>query len=152
MRSFFTLKISWKSSPVWLQLVFHFGTENREEPLKKSTLYIYICLWNKGMMNWLKPFSTNSSFVICPSPSTSTAFLQEPGLIYKPASKIHHHEKKRKAIINKRHTHATSCGKIMGGEYLVGDEQRCVEKIVKRKSLVCDAKKEPRRKRRKYLG
>ena len=34
-RSFFTLKISWKSSPGWLQLVFHFGTENREEQLKK---------------------------------------------------------------------------------------------------------------------
>ena len=30
-RSFFTLKISWKTSPGWLQLVFHFGTENREE-------------------------------------------------------------------------------------------------------------------------
>ena len=33
---FFTLKISWKTSPGWLQLVFHFGTENREEQLKKS--------------------------------------------------------------------------------------------------------------------
>ena len=36
MRIFFTLKISWKSSPGWLQLVFHFGTENREEQLKKT--------------------------------------------------------------------------------------------------------------------
>ena len=35
-RSFFTLKISWKSSPGWLQLVFHFGTENGEGQLKKS--------------------------------------------------------------------------------------------------------------------
>ena len=33
-RSFFTLKISWKSSPGWLQLVFHFGTENRADQLK----------------------------------------------------------------------------------------------------------------------
>ena len=30
-RSFFTLKISWKSSPDWLQLVVHFSTANREE-------------------------------------------------------------------------------------------------------------------------
>ena len=36
MRSFFTLKISWKSSPGWLQIVFHFGTQNREEQLKKA--------------------------------------------------------------------------------------------------------------------
>ena len=35
-RSFFRLKISWKASPGWLQLVFHFGTENREEQLKKA--------------------------------------------------------------------------------------------------------------------
>ena len=32
--SFFTLKISWNCSPGWLQLVFHFSTENREEQLK----------------------------------------------------------------------------------------------------------------------
>ena len=35
-RSFFTLKISWKSSSSWLQLVFHFGTENGEGQLKKT--------------------------------------------------------------------------------------------------------------------
>ena len=34
-RSFFTLKISWKTSPGWLQLVFHFGTEDRADQLKK---------------------------------------------------------------------------------------------------------------------
>ena len=34
-RSFFTLKISWKTSPGWLQLVFHFGTENWADQLKK---------------------------------------------------------------------------------------------------------------------
>ena len=34
-RSFFKLKISWKTSPSWLQLVFHFGTENRANQLKK---------------------------------------------------------------------------------------------------------------------
>ena len=34
-RSFFTLKILWKTSPGWLQLVFHFGTENRADQLKK---------------------------------------------------------------------------------------------------------------------
>ena len=34
-RSFFTLKISWKTSPGWQQLVFHFGTENRTDQLKK---------------------------------------------------------------------------------------------------------------------
>ena len=39
-RSFFTLKISWKTSPGWLQLVFHFGTENRADQLKKTTLYL----------------------------------------------------------------------------------------------------------------
>ena len=37
--SFFTLKISWKTSPGWLQLVFHFCTENRADQLKNSTLY-----------------------------------------------------------------------------------------------------------------
>ena len=35
-RSFFTLKISRKSSPGWLQPVFHFGTGNREEQLKRG--------------------------------------------------------------------------------------------------------------------
>ena len=39
-RRFFTLKISWKTSPGRLQLVFHFGTENRADQLKKTTLYI----------------------------------------------------------------------------------------------------------------
>ena len=34
-RSFLTLKISWKTSPGWLQLVFHFGTEDRAAQLKK---------------------------------------------------------------------------------------------------------------------
>ena len=34
-RSFFTLKILWKTSPGWLQLVFHFGTEDRADQLKK---------------------------------------------------------------------------------------------------------------------
>ena len=36
----FTLKISWKSSPGWLQLVFHFSTENRADQLKKPP-----CMW-----------------------------------------------------------------------------------------------------------
>ena len=35
-RSFFTLKISWKTSPGWLQLVFLFGTENWADQLKKT--------------------------------------------------------------------------------------------------------------------
>ena len=35
MRSFFTLKFSWKGCPGWLRLVFHFGTENGEGQLKK---------------------------------------------------------------------------------------------------------------------
>ena len=39
-RSSFTLKISWKTSPGWPQLVFHFGTENRADQLKKNTLYM----------------------------------------------------------------------------------------------------------------
>ena len=41
-RSFFTLKISWKTSPGWLQLIFHFGTEDRADQLKKNTLYYSI--------------------------------------------------------------------------------------------------------------
>ena len=40
--------------------------------------------------------------------------------------------KKRNAIINQRHKHATSGEKIMEGEYLVGDDQRWVEMIVKK--------------------
>ena len=40
-RSFFTLKISWKTSPGWLQLVFHFGTENRADQLKKPPCITY---------------------------------------------------------------------------------------------------------------
>ena len=43
-RSFFTLKISWKSSPGWLQLVFHFGTENREEQLKNTLYVVYVLI------------------------------------------------------------------------------------------------------------
>ena len=35
-RSFLTLKISWKTSPGWLQLVFPFGTEDRADKLKKT--------------------------------------------------------------------------------------------------------------------
>ena len=45
-KSFFTLKISWKSSPGWLQLVFHFGTENWEEQLKKAPC-IYTTYWRR---------------------------------------------------------------------------------------------------------
>ena len=41
-RSFFTLKISWKTSPGWLQLVFHFGTENRADQLKKPPCIIMV--------------------------------------------------------------------------------------------------------------
>ena len=41
-RSFFTSKISWKTSPGWLQLVFHFGTENRADQLKKPPCIIHI--------------------------------------------------------------------------------------------------------------
>ena len=42
-RSFFTLKISWKTSPGWLQLVFHFGTENRADQLKKTPcIYLHM--------------------------------------------------------------------------------------------------------------
>ena len=41
--SFFTWKISWKRSPGWLQLVFHFGTENQEEQLKKAP-----CIYDAG--------------------------------------------------------------------------------------------------------
>ena len=32
-RSFFTLKTCWKRNSRWLQLVFHFGTENQKEKL-----------------------------------------------------------------------------------------------------------------------
>ena len=32
--AFFELKISLKIALVWLQLVFHFGSENQEEQLK----------------------------------------------------------------------------------------------------------------------
>ena len=46
-RSFFTLKISWKTSPGWLQLVFHFGTENRADQLKKPPCIIIITLTSK---------------------------------------------------------------------------------------------------------
>ena len=35
-RSFFKLKISWKTSPGWLQFVFHFGTEKSGGPVKKN--------------------------------------------------------------------------------------------------------------------
>ena len=35
----FELKISLKIAFVWLQLVFHFGSENQEEQLK-NTLYV----------------------------------------------------------------------------------------------------------------
>ena len=42
MRSFFTLKISCKTSPGWLQLVFHFGTENRADQLKKPPCRMYL--------------------------------------------------------------------------------------------------------------
>ena len=41
-RSFFTLKISWKTSPGWLQLVFHFGTEDRADQLKKPPCMLKI--------------------------------------------------------------------------------------------------------------
>ena len=50
------MKISWKSSPGWLQLVFHFGNENREEELKKvpciymnivNTRIKIVCVVNK---------------------------------------------------------------------------------------------------------
>ena len=40
---FFTLKIPWKKCPGWLQLVFHFDTENREEQLKKAS-----CISNRN--------------------------------------------------------------------------------------------------------
>ena len=41
-RSFFTLKISWKTSPGWLKLVFHFGTENRADQLKKPPCIMFL--------------------------------------------------------------------------------------------------------------
>ena len=41
-RSFFTLKISRKTSSGWLQLVFHFGTENWADQLKKTPC-IFVC-------------------------------------------------------------------------------------------------------------
>ena len=48
MRSFFTLKISWKTSPGWLQLVFNFGTENRADQLKKPPCtFIYSSIWSE---------------------------------------------------------------------------------------------------------
>ena len=40
--SFFTSRISWNRMSDWLPIIFHFGTENWEEQLKKSTLYF---LW-----------------------------------------------------------------------------------------------------------
>ena len=42
-RSFIRLKISRKISPGWLHLVFHFGTENRADQLKKPP-----CIWRKN--------------------------------------------------------------------------------------------------------
>ena len=70
-RSFFTLKISWKTSPGWLQLVFHFGTENRADQLKKTTPYIYefdflIDLFQQGgefhhLGVWRPPWSISSN-------------------------------------------------------------------------------------------
>ena len=33
------MRISWNRISDWLPIVFHFGTENWEEQLKKSTLY-----------------------------------------------------------------------------------------------------------------
>ena len=42
-RSFFILKISWKCSPGWLQLVFHFGTENRADQLKNHPVHVIFC-------------------------------------------------------------------------------------------------------------
>ena len=40
MRIFRTLRISWNRISDWLPIVFHFGTENWEEQLKKTTLYL----------------------------------------------------------------------------------------------------------------
>ena len=45
MRIFCTSRISWKGISDWLPIVFHFGTENWEEQLKKSTLYTKICFF-----------------------------------------------------------------------------------------------------------
>ena len=44
-RSFLTLKISWKTSPGWLQLVFHFGTEDWADQLKKTPCIIFWQAW-----------------------------------------------------------------------------------------------------------
>ena len=53
-RSLFTLRMSWKSSSGWLQLVFHIGSENREEQLKIHPVQLYTMLRLKNCQScWL---------------------------------------------------------------------------------------------------
>ena len=58
--AFFTLKISWTSNPDWLQLVFHFGTENREEQSKEAP-----CIFHNskhGLMVWRRDLTKENLY------------------------------------------------------------------------------------------
>ena len=48
-RIFCTSGISWNRVSDWLPIIFHFGTENWEEQLKKTTLYINRSLRSNGL-------------------------------------------------------------------------------------------------------
>ena len=59
MRIFCTSRIAWKRISDWLPIVFHFGTENWEDQLKKSTLY-KLLLMTRDYVNKFK--KTDASF------------------------------------------------------------------------------------------
>ena len=77
-RSFFTLKISWKTSPGWLQLFFHFGTENRADQLKKPPCrmlrFITVFYWAHAKWGQLNPVNTLRVHFLFIGPKSNRAF------------------------------------------------------------------------------
>ena len=56
--------------------------EKEKEKEKEKELLVTLVVSKRSLINLLwSPFSTNSSMVICPSPSTSTAFLADRELM-----------------------------------------------------------------------
>ena len=66
MRSPFTMRITWKSSSCWLQLIFHFGTENREVLYEKIWKHLFLsdlAGWWWSLVNQ-STHSANSLFLL----------------------------------------------------------------------------------------
>ena len=57
MRSCFTLKFYWQKSSGWLQLFFHFGSENWEEQVKNTLYKIYQVAQFFLTVKWKSSFS-----------------------------------------------------------------------------------------------